>query len=151
MECEIPHRNAKNDEIISIFNNYKTIALVGFSGNPGKDSHKIGNYLRNNGFIVIPVNPNTNEILGEKVYPSLQDIPDKINVEIVCIFRPSEEASKIVGDSIAISAKVIWMQLGIVNNDAADRARSAGIQVVMNRCMKIEHHQWLDRTSGIPA
>jgi len=151
MECEIPLRNAENGEIVSIFNKYDTVALVGFSRDPGKDSHKIGKYLIENGFKVIPVNPSANEILGDKVYHNLKDIPDEINVDIVCIFRPSDEAGEIVDDAIAISAKVIWMQLGIVNNVAADKARSAGLHVVMNKCMKIEHHLWLDRTSGIPA
>ena len=108
MECEIPLRNAENDEIISILKKYDTVALVGFSRNPVKDSYKIGKYLIDNDFTVIPVNPNANEILGLKVYHNLTDIPEDINAEIVCIFRPSDDAEKIVDDAIAISAKVIF-------------------------------------------
>lgn len=151
MECEIPIRNAASDEIESILNKYDTVAIVGLSRNPEKDGHKVGKYLIDNGFTVIPVNPYAKEILGEKSYPSLKDIPDDIQVDIVCIFRPPDEVNEIVDDAIAISAEVIWMQIGIVNNAAADKARSAGLLVVMNKCMKIEHHLWLNRTSGIPA
>lgn len=151
MECEIPLRNAASDEIESILKNYNTIAVVGLSRNPEKDGHKVGLYLKENNYRVIPVNPNSTEILGITTYPSLRDIPGDIKIDIVCIFRPSDKAAEIVDEAIAISAKVIWMQLGIVNNASADKARLAGLHVVMNKCMKIEHNLWLNRTSGIPA
>jgi len=145
MECEIPFQNAASDEIESILKKYKTIAVVGLSRDPEKDGHRVGLYLKEHNYKIIPVNPNAAEILGETAYPSLKDIPGDTKVDIVCIFRPSEKVSEFVDEAIAISAKVVWMQLGIVNNDAAEKARSAGLQVVMNKCMKIEHGLWLDR------
>lgn len=151
MECEIPRRNAASDEIELILNKYKTIAVVGLSNNSAKDSNIISHYLKENGFTIIPVNPNAKEILGEKAYPSLKCIPDDVKVEIVCIFRPSEEINGIVDDAISVSAKVVWMQLGIANNAASDKAMSAGLHVVMNKCMKTEHNLWLNRTRSIPA
>ena len=151
MECEIPLRNATSGEIKSIFNKYDTVAVVGLSTNPAKDSNIISRYLKDNGFTIIPVHPYAKEILGEKAYPSLKNIPHDVHAEIVCVFRPSDEVSKIVDDAISVSAKVIWTQLGIANNAAADKARSAGLQVVMNKCMKIEHHLWLIRRREIPA
>ncbi|MCP4723850.1 MAG: CoA-binding protein, partial [bacterium] len=102
-----------------------------------KDSFRVAEYLLNNGYEVIPINPKSDEILGKKVYRSLKDIPDP--VEIVCLFRPSEHVPPFVDDAIEIEAKVVWMQLGIVNNDSAVKARNAGLEVVMNKCIKIEH------------
>lgn len=151
MECEIPLQNAASEEIKTIFKKYDTVAVVGLSANTAKDSNIISHYLKDNGFTIIPINPNAKVIFGEKVYSSLKDIPDDLQIDIVCVFRPSEEVSEIVDDAISVSAKVIWMQLGIANNAAADKARSAGLQVVMNKCMKTEHHLCLNRTNGIPA
>ncbi len=137
MECEFPAENASSEEVKEMLDKYKKVAVVGLSSNPEKDSYRVAEYLMNNGFSVIPLNPKSDEILGEKVYRSLKEIPD--SVEIVCLFRPSEQVPPFVEDAIDIKAKVVWMQLGIANNEAAEKARSAGLEVVMNKCIKIEH------------
>jgi predicted CoA-binding protein len=134
------------NEIKGILTNYKTVAVVGLSREPGKDSHRVSAYLKQHGFHIIPVNPFTDEILGEKSYKSLLDIPPEIQktIEIVDVFRPSNDVPPIVEQTIKLKAvygkpNVLWMQLGIVNEQAAEAARQAGLIVVMNRCMMIEH------------
>ena len=113
------------------------VAVVGLSANWYRPSYFAAKYLQDHGYRIIPVNPANKEVLGEKCYPSLLDIPAK--VDVVDIFRKSEDVPEIVEDAIKIGAKVVWMQLGIVNEGAAKGAREAGLEVVMNRCMKIEH------------
>ena len=136
--CELPAINASEEDARAILRNYKTIAVVGLSSNPEKPSHFVPRYLKDQGYTIIPVNPTAKgEILGQKVYAHLREIPRK--VEIVEIFRPSKDVPPIVEEAIAIGAKVIWMQEGIVNNAAAERARAAGLQVVMDRCMMKVH------------
>lgn len=120
-----------------ILNDYKTIAVVGLSDKWHRPSYFAAKYLQEHGYRIIPVNPGHKEILGEKCYASLLDIPEK--VDVVDIFRKAEDVPPIVEDAIKIGAKVVWMQLGIINEEAAKRAREAGLDVVMNRCMKIEH------------
>jgi len=115
----------------------KVIAVVGFSSNPLKPSHQVPRYLLEHGFQVIPVNPNAEEILGLKSYPSLRDVP--VKVDVVEVFRPPEEAVEIVKDAIAIGARVVWFQEGIVNREAAKMGEEAGLKVVMDRCMKKEY------------
>lgn len=133
-ECELPIYNKTDAEAKMIMQKYKTIAVVGLSTNPEKPSYYVFKYLKENNYKVIPVNPNASgEILGEKVYASLKDIPDK--VEIVQIFRPSKDVPFIIDEAISIGAKVIWMQEGIVNNFAADKAKKTNLEVVMNKCM----------------
>ncbi len=132
------------EEIKSLLKTYKTVAVVGLSRNPAKDSHRVARYLQSVGYRVIPVNPFADEILGEKCYKSLLDIPETIDV--VDIFRPSEDVLPIVEEAIELknkhgTPKVVWMQLGIVNEEAAKRARKAGLTVVMNRCMMVEHRR----------
>jgi predicted CoA-binding protein len=134
------------NEIKEILANYKTVAVVGLSREPGKDSHRVSAYLKQHGFHIIPVNPFADEILGEKSYKSLLDIPPEIQktIEIVDVFRPSKDVPPIVEQAIKLKAaygkpNVVWMQLGIVNEQAAEAARQAGLTVVMNRCMMIEH------------
>ena len=129
-----------------ILTKYKTIAVVGCSKNEDKDAHRIPRYMMENGYNIIPVNPTADEILGEKCHKSLVDIPEELakTIEIVDLFRPSEDAGKIVDEAIELRKKlgapqVIWMQLGIVNEDAAEKARRAGFEVVMDRCLMIEH------------
>lgn len=126
-------------EIDRILATTKTIASVGLSANPGKTSHGIGVYLLSQGFRVIPVNPGAETILGQKSYPDLASIPEPIDV--VQIFRPSEDVPPIVDQAIQIGAKVIWTQQGIANEDAAGVARAAGLDVVMDRCMRTEHRR----------
>jgi uncharacterized protein len=117
----------------------KTIASVGLSSNTEKESYWIVSYLKDQGYHVIPVNPTATEILGEKAYPNLESIPEKIDV--VQVFRRSEDVPPIVDDAIKVGAKVVWMQEGIVNLEAARKARQAGLQVVMDACMRATHRR----------
>ena len=117
----------------------KTIASVGLSSSDEKESYWIVSYLKEQGYRIIPVNPTATEILGEKVYASLSDIPDK--VDVVQVFRKSEDVPPVVEEAIKIGAKVVWMQEGIVNEEAAQKAREAGLQVVMNACMRATHRR----------
>lgn len=127
------HSDAEIKEILSM----KNVAVVGMSRDPNKDAHLIPKYLINNGYNVIPVNPTADEILGRKCYKTLLDVPDRI--DIVDLFRPSEHVPPIVKDAIAKGVKVVWMQLGISNEEAAQEASEHGIKVVYNRCMLQEH------------
>ena len=117
----------------------KTIASVGLSGNQEKDSYGVASYLKDQGYRVIPVNPTATEILGEKAYPDLESVPEKIDV--VQIFRKPEDVPPIVDDAIKIGAKVVWMQEGIRHDEAAEKAREAGLQVVMDACMRVSHRR----------
>ena len=112
------------------------IAMVGLSANWYRPSYFAAKYMLDHGYRVIPVNPSYPEVLGQKCYPTLRDILEK--VDIVDCFRPSDEIMPIAEDAIAIGAKVLWMQLGVINEAAAERARKAGLEVVMNHCVKIE-------------
>jgi predicted CoA-binding protein len=134
-------------EIEEILAKYKTVAIVGLSREPDKDSHRVSVYLKKQGFRIIPVNPFADEILGEKSYKSLLDIPPEIQktIEIVDVFRPAKDVPPIVVQAIKLKQMfgkpyVVWMQLGIVNEEAAELARKAGLRVVMDKCMMIEHH-----------
>src|SRR5215469_16331157 len=131
----IPYPDAK---LRSILERVRTIAMVGASSNWNRPSYFVMKYLQNKGYRVIPVNPSLagERLLGEKAYASLRDIPEP--VDMVDVFRAPREAPAIVDDAIAIGAKVVWMQLGIRNDEAAAKAEKAGIEVVMNRCPKIE-------------
>ena len=123
--------------IESILKQTRTIAVVGFSSDPAKPAQYVPAYLKNHGYRVIPVNPTLSEGLGEKAYPDLLSIPEP--VEVVLIFRRSEAVPPIVQDAIQIKAKAVWMQQGIVNEEAAAQGRAAGLEVVMDRCMMMEH------------
>ena len=116
---------------------YKVIAVVGLSPKENRPSNQVARSLVNAGYRVIPVNPGQEEILGLKCYPNLTAIPEP--VEIVDIFRRSEEVGPVVDEAIAVKAKVVWMQEGIVNEEAAARAERAGLTVIMDRCIKIDH------------
>ncbi len=122
---------------LRILQQARTIAMVGLSSNPYRPSHFAAIYMLAEGYNVIPVNPREEEILGRRSYASLRDIPEP--VDIVDIFRDPEAVPPIVEDAIAICAKVVWMQLGVINEEAARRAREAGLEVVMDACVKIEH------------
>jgi len=133
------------DEIKGILERYRTVAVVGLSSDPAKDSHDVAKFLKSKGWQIIPVNPSATEILGEKAYKSLLDLPDDLQktVEVVDIFRPSQDVPPIVDQAIELKNRngkpyVVWMQLGIVNEEAAAKARAAGLTVIMNRCMRIE-------------
>ena len=127
------------DQRLRILTTYRTIAMVGLSADPMRPSHFAAIYLQAEGYDVIPVNPRYagQTILGQPVYPSLGEIPRP--VEIVDVFRRSSDVPPIADEAIAIGAKVLWLQLGIVHEEAAARARAAGLEVVMDRCAKIEH------------
>lgn len=120
-----------------ILNKYHVVAMVGVSQKEDRPSYKVFNYLTSHGYDVIPVNPAIPEMMGKPTYPDLKSIPRKI--EIVDIFRKSEEVMPVVEAAIDTGAKVIWMQEGVVNEEAASKAREAGLQVVMNKCMKKTH------------
>ena len=115
----------------------KTIAVIGASNKPWRDSNRITGYLKRNGYNVIQVNPNYTEIDGEKCYPDLKSIGKPIDV--VDVFRSPDAVDEIVDDAIGVKAKVIWLQLGVVNESAAKRAESTGIQVIMDRCIMVDH------------
>ena len=140
MACEFPLVDATSDEIREILANSKTIAIVGLSPREERPSNRVAKFLMGAGYEIIPVNPVHDKILGLKSYTSLKDIPAKI--DIVDIFRRPGAVPDIVADAIDIGAKNIWMQEGIVNNAAANSARSAGMTVVMDRCMLKEHKKW---------
>lgn len=132
---------------LSILRESRTIAMVGLSSNPFRPSHFAAIYMISEGYRVIPVNPRETEILGQKCYPSLRDIPEP--VDIVDIFRDPKAVPPIVEEAIAIGAKTVWMQLGVINLEAAQRAREAGLQVVMDACVKIEHARFFGGLSTL--
>ena len=123
--------------IRDILEKSKVIAVVGLSPKPERDSHEVAKYMQGQGYRIVPVNPRADTILGEKSYPDLASIPEK--VDVVDIFRRSDDVPPVVDQAIDIGAKAVWMQLGIVNEDAAAKAREAGLGVVMDRCMLVEH------------
>ncbi len=133
-------------EIEEILTKRKTIAVVGLSRDSDKDSHRVSKYLKTHGYHIIPVNPFADEILGEKSYKSLLDIPDDVQktIEVVDIFRPAEDVPSIVDHAIKLkrlygTLQVVWMQLGIANVEAAEAAKRADLTVIMNKCMMVEH------------
>jgi predicted CoA-binding protein len=132
---------------LRILRQARTIAMVGLSSNPFRPSHFAAIYMLAEDYNVIPVNPREQAILGRRSYPSLRDIPEP--VDIVDIFREPSAVPPIVEDAIAIGAKVVWMQLGVINEAAARRAREAGLEVVMDACVKIEHARFFGGLSTI--
>ena len=138
MECEFPTINSNMDEVKEIFGSVKTIAVLGLSPDTTKDSHKVAAYLQAQGFKIIPIYPKEETILGEKVYRSLADIPD--TVDMVNIFRKPAVLDAIADACIARGdVKVFWAQKGIVNNEAAKKAQDAGMKVVQNQCSMVDH------------
>jgi hypothetical protein len=127
------------DELRTIYEETKTIAVVGASGDETKAAHTIPRYLQREGFRIIPVNPRGGEILGEKVYERLEEVPEPIDV--VDVFRPSEETPAVAGDAVKVGAKVLWLQEGISSEEAERIASEGGLKVVMNRCMGETHYQ----------
>ncbi len=129
-----------SDQIMKeILMSAKTVASVGVSSNPQKDSYGVVEYLKQQGYRIIPVNPTASEIMGEKAYPDLSSIPEK--VDVVQIFRKPEDVPAVVDEAIKIGAKVVWMQEGIVHEAAAMQARAAGLRVVMDACMRANHRR----------
>lgn len=143
------------DEVNNILKKYRTVTVVGLSRDPSKDSYIVAQFLKPRGWRIIPINPFADEILGEKCYKSLLDLPADVQktIEVVDIFRPPQDVPPIVDQAIQLKEKngkpyVVWMQLGIINEEAAARARSAGLTVIMDRCMKIESER-LDKEKDI--
>jgi len=125
------------EAIKAILDSCRTIAVVGLSSHSARPSHGVASYMQRHGYRVIPVNPNETEVLGEKAYPSLADVPEKI--DLVDIFRRSDEAGKAVDEAIATGAKAVWLQEGVIDHAAAERAHDAGLLVVMDRCWLKDH------------
>ena len=141
MECEFPTINSKSEEIKEIFLNTKTIAIVGLSPDSEKASNRVAAYLQSVGFKIVPIYPKEDEILGEKVYRSLGEIP--FDIDMVDIFRKPDAIAKIVDEVIILkdekNIRTVWFQLGLVNNEAAQKAKDVGLNVIQNKCTKIEH------------
>jgi predicted CoA-binding protein len=141
-------KDAHTDSEIRKFYELKNIAVVGMSKNEEKPAHFVPKYLIEHGYNIIPVNPTATEVLGKKSYPSLAELPDNMNVDIVDVFRRSEDVPSVVDDIIKNKEKggikVIWMQSGIYNEEAERKAKENGIDVVFNRCMMVEHNRLFD-------
>ena len=125
------------DRITKILRESKTIAVVGLSSSPMRPSFGVSQYMKDAGYRIIPVNPNETEVLGEKSYARLEDVPEKI--DIVNVFRRAEEVPPVVESAIRIGAKAVWMQLGVENEQAAEKARAAGLVVIEDACILVEH------------
>lgn len=126
-----------SDALSAILKQYKTLAVIGLSARPARPSHGVASYMKAHGYRIIPVNPREHQVLGEKAYARLEDVPEP--VELVVIFRRPEFVPEIVESAIRKGAKVVWMQEGIVHEAAAQRARQAGLEVVQDRCILKEH------------
>lgn len=126
-----------HETIRRILDECRTIAVVGLSSDPSRPSHGVSGYMRRHGYRVIPVNPNETEVFGEKAYPDLAAVPEKI--DLVDVFRRSDEAGKAVDEAIAVGAKAVWLQEGVIDRGAAQRALDAGLLVVIDRCWLKEH------------
>jgi predicted CoA-binding protein len=131
------HSNPSDEELRHLLTSARVIAMVGASSNPDKASHGIMRKLQASGYRVIPVNPRETEVLGERAYPSLIDVPERI--DIVDVFRRPEDTPSIADDAVTIGAKALWLQTGIVNEDAAARAKAGGLMVIMDQCIGATH------------
>ena len=140
--CELPRSNASDAEIDAILATLRTVAVVGLSDRPDRESYRVAEYLQRQGFRIVPVNPAVREVLGEPSYPDLAAIPPEVAVDVVDVFRKPEFIPAVVDEAIARGARVVWMQLGLAHNAAAEKARAAGVAVVMDRCLKVEHARW---------
>lgn len=139
---------SEHDTIVKILRTARTVATVGLTDDPTKQGNIVPTYLQAHGYRIIPVNPRLTEALGEKAFASLRDIDEP--VDVVQIFRRSDQVGPIVDDAIAIGAKAVWMQVGVANEEAAARARAAGLDVVMNQCMKAQHMRLTAADQGAP-
>jgi predicted CoA-binding protein len=133
----MPHQNPSEDQLRKLLTDARTIAVVGASSNPDKPSHGIMKKLLAAGYRIIPVNPRETEVLGQKSFASLRDVPEK--VDIVDVFRRAEDTPSIADDAVAIGAKAIWLQSGISNDETARRAQAGGVMAIMDACIGVEH------------
>ena len=132
----------QDEDIRAILRECRTVAVVGLSPRPERDSHRVARYMQQQGWRIVPVNPMAEgEILGEPVFPSLTAAARHTHIDLVDCFRRSEEIAPIVDEAVAIGARAVWMQLGVEDEASAGRARAAGLRVVQNRCLKIDHAQ----------
>ena len=131
------------EDIRRILQNHRTVAVVGLSPKPHRDSHEIASYMQRQGWRIVPINPAAGvaEILGERVYPSLIEAAKHIQIDLVDVFRNSADVPPVADEAIAIGAKALWLQLGIEHPAAAEKARAAGLLVVQNRCLLVEHRR----------
>ena len=129
--------SAEASQIHDILRSAHTVAVVGLSDKPDRDSYHVAAYLQRHGYRIIPVNPAVKEVLGEKAYARLEDVPDAIDV--VDVFRRPEAVPEVAASAVAVKAKALWLQEGVVHAEAADKARAAGLRVVMDRCILKEH------------
>ena len=130
-------------DLAKLLRETKTIAVVGLSSNPSRPSHRVASYLQEQGYRIVPVNPNCREVLGEKAFPSLLQVPKETRIDLVNIFRRSDAVLPIVEEAIQIGARGIWMQEGVIHPEAAQLAEKAGLWVVMDRCLMIEHNHYV--------
>ncbi len=133
------------NDLERILRDAHTIAVVGLSSNPNRPSYEVAEYLQRQGYRILPVNPTIEEVLGERSYPTLESVPEPIDV--VDVFRRPEDVPEVVEQAIRVGAPVLWLQEGVVNEEAAARAREAGLEVVMDRCMLKEHSRLLGQKS----
>jgi len=133
----------RDEELKNTLSHCKTVAVVGISPKEDRPSYIVASYLKSKGFRVIPVRPDGEEILEEKVYHRLSEIPKEIGVDVVDIFRRSEDVPPIVEEAIQRGVKVVWMQEGVTHEEAGEKAEKAGLKVVMDRCIKKEHQRLL--------
>lgn len=133
------NRELDDDELKLLLSNARRIAVVGLSPDPSRPSHQVARYLIDHGYLVFPVNPNCTEVLGLPCYPELHAVPEQI--DIVDVFRRSDQVAPVADEAIEVGAGALWLQLGVVDERAAQRARVAGMRVVMDHCIKIEHHR----------
>jgi uncharacterized protein len=134
-------------ELRSILGDARTIAVVGLSSNPERASYEVAEYLQSKGYRIVPVNPNETEVLGERAYPTLADIPSEIEIDVVDVFRRAEQTPAIAEEAVARGAKVLWLQEGIANDDARRIGEAGGLSVVMGVCMR-KQSQRLDHVEG---
>jgi uncharacterized protein len=134
-------------ELRALLGDAHTVAVVGLSSNPDRPSNSVAAYLQDHGYRIVPVNPNETEVLGERAYPSLRELPEGLRVDVVDVFRRAEETPDVARDAVAIGARVLWLQDGIVNQDAYRIASDAGLEVIMGVCIR-STIQRLDTTEG---
>jgi predicted CoA-binding protein len=140
--------NARRAELRSLLGEAKVVAVVGISSKPDRPSNEVASYLQEHGYRIVPVNPNETEVLGERAYASLTDIPDDVHVDVVDVFRRAEHTPGVARDAAAIGAKVLWLQEGIVNEEAARIAQEAGLDVIMGVCIKKTRQRLIDMDGG---
>jgi len=137
------YKHPDDEWLTGLLRESRTIAVVGLSPKPHRDSFKVASYLQAQGYRIIPVHPRAQEVLGERAYRSLADIPEQ--VDIVNVFRRSEETPAVVAEAIPLRPRAVWLQLGIASEEAARRANSAGLPIVMDKCLMLEHRRLLGR------